>query len=137
MKKLLFISALSLGLVSTSVYADCYSDSFDVTVNKKPLKCNGTQRVYLAGGAIQGWLTAVCSEENTSSPAVRTAKWVASFYEGTTGTSSSYGKNCYLHQSGGMSKWNCRKWIKRVKVSVNPHNCLDFDEAYDYAIAEQ
>lgn len=134
MKKLFAMFAIALGMVTTSVYADCYSDSFDVKVNRKLLKCDNTQRAYSSGGAIQGGITAVCSKENTSSPVVRTAIWVANFYEGTSGTSSSYGRNCYFNKITG---WKCKKWIKKVKVDINPHNCLDFDDTYEYAVVEQ
>ncbi len=140
MKKLLLVPSLVLGMTSTAAYALGYSDSFDVTVNRKPLKCDGTQRVYFDGGAMgqQLEMTAVCSEENTSSSAVTTAKWVASSSEGRNGTFSSYGNNCYLfRQSGEMGVWKCKKWMKGLKVNINPHNSLEFDEAYDYMGTEQ
>ncbi len=109
----------------------------DVTINKDLLKCDGTQRTYLAGVATAGRMTAVCSAENTSGPAISTAKWVAGFHEKASGTTSSYGQDCYFHQASDMRKWRCKTWTKDVEVEIKPVNCINFDEADDYVNTEQ
>lgn len=146
MKRLLMASVAVLGMVSSSVHADCpmdgYSDSFKVTVNGEPLVCQGTQRAYLGAAEMRYFKTAVCSTEKTDHPAVRTATWVADSIEENrlTGTAyiSAYGKNCTFSEVGQeVNGWKCQEWEKAPEVRIDMGTCHDFSGAFDYSVTEK
>ncbi len=138
MKKLLGTAVISLGMISTMVYASCptagYSDSFRVIVNKKSMKCAGTQRVYFSNGDDISRTVAVCTREKTAVPGVRTATWVAGYYEDITGSMGSYGRNCSFQKINKYrSGWKCQKWQTPVNVYVNMGDCNNFGQANNYS----
>jgi hypothetical protein len=135
-----------MGLLSASAYAECpldgYSDSSKVTVNGKPLVCQGIQRTYQGAGAMKYFRTAVCSTEKTAGPALKTAVWIANSIEEIQLTGNSYtdafGKDCTFTEVGPeVNGWKCQKWEKDPTVRIEMDTCHNFNEAFEYSVTEQ